>query len=344
MIKKMLLMAALLAPSLAYGANPTANLSVQIVPAGSAIPVGAQAAGFTTLAANYDFTKPMPANWLGCQPWDGQKHLWYQITDVTHNNGVDTSGSIPCEIAQTTDPQNPGQTALAIPWKSSYRPSPGFPFTNPFISTMSPDFESSNAPNNMVGPPTFPDAYFEYEFRVQSSAPRNNPPFVLPGADIAAWMVFAGAGNEFNGYEGDTFEIFDSNNPNAQPTSTIHTWGDGDANARQYFQAPSNYDVRQYHKWAMRRTSDGTNTSFCTYLDGAFQTCANYNSAAGAEATKKWGLMLDVGMLCNFKQLDTSCYPPAPFSLIMYVKTARVWSCTNWQTTMCNGSALTGAP
>jgi hypothetical protein len=75
MKRKLFFAAMLLAPSLAYGAD----LTVQVVPAASspAAPAGAQAAGFTTLAANYDFTQPLPSNWLGCSPWDGQPHQWY---------------------------------------------------------------------------------------------------------------------------------------------------------------------------------------------------------------------------------------------------------------------------
>jgi hypothetical protein len=72
MKKKLFFAAMLVAPSLAY----SADLTVQVVPAASspAVPAGAQAAGFTTLAANYDFTQPLPSNWLGCSPWDGQPY------------------------------------------------------------------------------------------------------------------------------------------------------------------------------------------------------------------------------------------------------------------------------
>ena len=91
MLKHILVAAALLAPALTYGAD----LSVQIVPAASptppssptpppssngiacdigpnytgTIPAGAQAAGFTHCAANYDFSQPFYAtqsNWLNC--------------------------------------------------------------------------------------------------------------------------------------------------------------------------------------------------------------------------------------------------------------------------------------
>jgi hypothetical protein len=69
-MKRTLLFATvLLAPSLAYSANPTAD---------SGAPAGALAAGFTTLAANYDFSQALYAtqsNWLDCNgtndslPW-----------------------------------------------------------------------------------------------------------------------------------------------------------------------------------------------------------------------------------------------------------------------------------
>jgi hypothetical protein len=87
MIKQLFFIAALLVPVLAYGANPSAPFSDQVVPAqnppppppGSiacaigpnytgSIPAPAQAAGYTTCAANYDFTTPTfstLSTWLG---------------------------------------------------------------------------------------------------------------------------------------------------------------------------------------------------------------------------------------------------------------------------------------
>ena len=81
MFKKVLLAGALLlAPVLAYGASPSTDLSVQIVPAASptppsngiacdigpnyigSIPAPAQAVGYTHCAANYDFTSSTTFN------------------------------------------------------------------------------------------------------------------------------------------------------------------------------------------------------------------------------------------------------------------------------------------
>ena len=70
MIKKLLFTAALLVPGLAYGQNPSTNLSAQVVRAGSdpiacdigpaytgQIPAAATQAGIIGCAANYDFTQ-----------------------------------------------------------------------------------------------------------------------------------------------------------------------------------------------------------------------------------------------------------------------------------------------
>jgi hypothetical protein len=82
MIRKLIFAAALLIPSIPYAANPSASFSDQVVPAGSdpAIPAEAQPAGFTTLAANFDFSQSFYAtqsNWYDC---DGNlpNRVWRQ--------------------------------------------------------------------------------------------------------------------------------------------------------------------------------------------------------------------------------------------------------------------------
>ena len=93
----------------AMGTSPSVDVPITISSSGPTAPPGAVAAGFTTLAANYDFTQPMPAGWLGCSPDDGQTHQWYQQPNNT----------FPCNIAQTTDPST-GGSVLNIQWLPSY--------------------------------------------------------------------------------------------------------------------------------------------------------------------------------------------------------------------------------
>src|SRR5215472_4528784 len=110
MIKKLLFAAALMmAPGFAFAADPSANLSIQVVPAGQTTsaqcsatpPVEAAQAGFTTAAFCNDFTiaipntagTGLPSNtsgqcfggqgcWLGCASpsggeTDSYPHIWY---------------------------------------------------------------------------------------------------------------------------------------------------------------------------------------------------------------------------------------------------------------------------
>ena len=93
MIKKLLFTAALLVPGLAYGQNPSTNLSAQVVPAGSdpiacdigpaytgSIPAPAQAMGYTHCAANYNFTNSYfttVSNWLACTDDGTTFHLFW---------------------------------------------------------------------------------------------------------------------------------------------------------------------------------------------------------------------------------------------------------------------------
>src|ERR1700730_18026778 len=104
MIKQLFFMAALLVPGLAYGGNPSADLQVQIVPAGSPpVPAAAQAANFTTLALNSDFTSAFYANrahWLDCA--GATNPIWYNVV-----YGV---GPAPCSnYAIIQDPVYGGQ-------------------------------------------------------------------------------------------------------------------------------------------------------------------------------------------------------------------------------------------
>jgi len=76
MIKKSLSALALLAPCLAYGADPSGSVSVEVVPAGpaSSPPVQAQAQGFTTLSFDGDMTKGFD---ISCANPATGPHQWY---------------------------------------------------------------------------------------------------------------------------------------------------------------------------------------------------------------------------------------------------------------------------
>jgi hypothetical protein len=73
--------------------------------------------------------------------------------------------------------------------------------------------------------------------------------------------------------------------------------------------------------------------SACAYVDNTLIACQN-PQAVGAEFNQRNFLIVWNGMGDATLTQQTD----------MYVKTIRVWSCTNWQSTMCNGTVLTGAP
>src|SRR5712672_250684 len=89
MIKKLFFTAALLVPGIAYGADPSANLPIQIVPAGPAVPAPAAAAGFTTRVLHSDFTSPAYADtstWLQCA--GASSPIWWTTNNANYKKGT----------------------------------------------------------------------------------------------------------------------------------------------------------------------------------------------------------------------------------------------------------------
>jgi hypothetical protein len=171
MIKKLIFTAALLVPSLAYGNNPSANLTVQVKPplgppnsiacdigppyTGS-IPAAAAQAGFTHCAANYDFTQTQSftdslgthqwsnvSSWLACNAQSSGSWLW---TYMPYVQGV------PCNSTYQNVANDGGTQVLT---------------QNYFLTNAQNSiYNNMLATANFVGPPpgiigtTFPVAYY----------------------------------------------------------------------------------------------------------------------------------------------------------------------------------------
>jgi len=124
MVKQLIFIAALLAPVLAYGASPAANLAVSVVPAPSGggncpttPPPEAQRAGFTTLAYCLDGAGAKyatPSNWIDCNESWAKTFEWYYGFDYKHNFCTN--------FTQTTDPQT-GKTVVDFHWNSNTDPN-----------------------------------------------------------------------------------------------------------------------------------------------------------------------------------------------------------------------------
>jgi hypothetical protein len=286
----------------AVGTSPSVDVPITISPSGPTPPPGAVAAGFTTLAANYDFTQTLPSNWLDCGTGDGAEHQWYQ--------GVWWAGSpmVPCNVLITTDG---GSQVIDLQWKPSMK-STAANGEALNITTMSKDTSKVvTFPNN---------AYYEIEVRYAPTV--NNPECGSPLT--GGWMY----NTKFLTGTGSNWEV-----------DIIETYGncfgsyDGNFAARGYIwqgtsSLPAGYDPTQYNKYAVRLTSDGTAVKGCSYINNSFISC---NGNAGA----------DVIGLRNFLILNNgqgSQTNNAIRQTDMFVRHYRVWSCATWATTNCNGA------
>jgi hypothetical protein len=297
----------------AMGTSPSVDVPITISPSGPTPPPGAVAAGFTTLAANYDFTQPLPANWLGCAPFDGNTHQWYQGLWWY-------SSEPPCNITQVGD-SVAASNVLDLQWLPSYAGQGTQDYL--VMSTLSHDTTKVT---------DFPNAYYEIVYRVAPTVPDPNS---SPLTAFWTWGTDSARGGS-GPIEWDFIETYGSNF--GAYDAGIHNHGNSDLGTQFVFQGtssfPAGYDPTQYHTYAMRITSDGsTQMSACSYVDGTLIACAN-PQAVRAEFNQRNFIIVWNG----------AGGQPVTQKTDMYVKSVRVWSCANWKTTMCNGTVLTAAP
>ena len=320
MIKALFFTAALLAPGLACGANPSADLSVQIVPAGStpAVPAAAQAAGFTTLAYDADFSQPFYAtqsNWLDCGARGGSQN-W-------HSGMPGISSKLPCDVNQGTDPVT-GEKTLIFTYQPSY------------------DHLGSGLENQVsmqtLGSLTFPNMYLEVISRADGLASGGS---FGSGIVEGLWTWQTTTGLELDIWEGSTCcagsfpggGVSNGNAGNWSPKSGGIVWSNYGNN-----HLPAGYDMTQYHKYAELLTSDGASKVYvCTYVDDILQEpCTDMNVSGAQFAYRNW-LIMSMG---NGDDAATG------HLYHMYNKSVRVWSCPSWNgqpgdpSHMCNGTSL----
>jgi hypothetical protein len=341
MFKKVLLAGALLlAPVLAYGASPSTDLSVQIVPAAppsptppppssgiacdigpnytGSIPAAAQAAGFTHCAANYDFTNVAyanPATWLDCQ--GASRPQWtFAYGNCSH-------------IFMTTDG---GIQVLDLEWP----PSDYGQYTSTSIQTSNPSNQTDIA-NALFSIPT--GKYIEVVSRVTSESESTSTcssNCIL--ADAWSWM-----GNGNTGIEWDFIELYG-------PTSNVGTsgMGYGGDGMNAYHSGLWNaghlpgYDPTVYHTYGIRVATDGVgngNLATCLYFDGNLidQTqggstyqCANGNWTPASTQPGRNFLILTVG--------PQGGGPNYGANADFYVQSFRVWECPGYATGECNST------
>jgi hypothetical protein len=118
--------------------------------------------------------------------------------------------------------------------------------------------------------------------------------------------------------------------------SSAHSWCTGSDgyrwNSYSTNNLPPGWAPTDYHKYGTLLTSDGSTEIYtCGFVDDRLQGCGGVNAASQpASFTTRNRVIISAG----------SNQGTAAVNIDMNVKYINVYSCTNWQTQMCNGSAL----
>jgi hypothetical protein len=333
MIGRLLCLTALLLPGVAHSADPKAALSATGVPSGLSVPAGAAAAGFTTLALNSDFTQQLPTNWLGGCP-NGPDGLPNRLSDNTGhiwwNNIWWAPTNSACNVTQRKDPHY-GGLVLDIPWLVAKADSAA-----KTLQTGSWDYDASKGIGEVHSFPK--NAYYEQIAQSTPNAPSN-------GFNMITWGVGGMRNQSQAGIEWDVVET--SGSDSRMYDSAVHNWGAGGTTSwiwtsDQLRQTFPNYDASKYHTFGLRTTSDGTNDAACGYVDNVLINCVPLpGGLTDAEKTEREFVLM--GLFCFPQNYNGSC-PLEGQVAHMLVKSVRVWSCKDWQTSQCNGPVLSGAP
>lgn len=346
MLKQVFLGASLLATVLAYGASASTDLSVQIVPAASPTPpppppstglmppAAAQAAGFTTLALNLDFTGATTSSFNG---------RTFSATDLSDSNSW-----LSCQYAAGggNAPSNP--VFWMVPaWGTATPCSRASIITDGSTQVLDMQFQPADAAAGSdadeidtwtVNEPantgyTFPQGgqYVEFTFRVTP-----NTYSICSGcgggvADIWTWQTGSGI------TEWDFLEL----GANGFGYSACHDWNGGTSNcATPAAWGYSGYTT--YQTYGLRLTTDGTHMDQCSYLGAypntVFQGCGGeFTPPSGISVTEQRAMLrLTVG------PYNTGDAPTSNMDLL--IQSVRVWSCSSWVTGPCTGTVLNGSP
>jgi hypothetical protein len=321
MIKKLFVTAVLLVPGFAYGGNPSADLSVQVVPARTGTcgtimgqaGTDAAAAGFTTVALCNDFTTAipnsvgtgLPSGWLNCNG------------DTIDTNAVwnkSASQIVPCAaIQQVTDPTY-GNLTLDIDFNSSYVQSGlGWPGSMAELITV-PAIDSSTNSNPAH---SFSNAYYEITYRLQPV------PGQFTGGTQGFWQFFCcNTGDTF--VDNEIFEDWSTWSQNRDFGFNYWTNGVGSTGADVH-NIPAT-DPTTYHTVAGMVTSNATAFSQCSYFDGVRHQCATGTYQAGQSGAQRRNLIIWNGTSCSYDPTITSCV--GSFSDVhMYIESIKVVTC-----------------
>ncbi len=265
------------------------------------VPAPAAAAGFNTLIINDDFSSSTfgnpVTNWLDCN--DGStppaSPLYYRAWV-----GFGTNIDAPCSaITQAADPLN-GQLALHLHWQDSY-----FTGNNGHAHGI-PVQTTDGAGNGRRTPMGF---YIEF---VARSATQTGS---FPGIDVWSYTHTNTDSYEIDGAE----EAGATNMSFAIHNNDLANGSCADPNSSPPC-AGAVVNITQYHTYAWRQTSAGSDIVFCAYVDGTLYGC-NSISPVNAQLTSLQDM---VHQMLIFVPGN---YSTAGRTKEMYIKSMKVWSC-----------------
>jgi hypothetical protein len=292
MKKKLFFAAMLVAPSLAYSANPSADLSVKVVPPSSngiacdigpnytgSIPAAAQAVGFTHCAANYDFSNSFYAtrsNWLDCA--GATNPQWWNLSYAG-------TAVVPCSRYDIIADPAFGTNVL----QSIFQPSD-------WPASTSTEIDTTNSPSPTPG--TSPGFFFATQFYVDVAE------YVTPNTQSNAYAgtscgsspaLFGGVWTWAapSAVETDFMEFYPglnkcTNGGNTFDHSGGATLAPGSAGAQAGQQG--GYDPTIPHTYGTLQTANGTTYTRCNYTDGVRlgSGCVSNTFTSGAITAKSW--------------------------------------------------------
>jgi len=265
-----------------------------------AVPAVAAVAGFNQLIINDDFqsaTFANPATWLDCN--DGgtppASPLYYRAW-VGFGQNIDA----PCSaITQAADPLN-GQLALHLHWQDSY-----FTGNNGHAHGI-PVQTTDSAGNGRRTPMGF---YIEF---VARSATQTGS---FPGIDV--WS--------YTHTNTDSYEIDGAEEAGASNMSfAIHNNDLANGSCADPGSSPpcagAVVNITQYHTYAWRETSAGSDIVFCAYVDGTLYGCNSISPVSAQLSSLQ-------DMVHQMLIFVPGNYITAGRTKEMYIKSMKVWSC-----------------
>jgi hypothetical protein len=338
MVKTPSVMAALLVlVPVAYAGNPSADLSVQVVPPAPAVPAPAAAAGFSTLALNADFTSSAysnPATFVSeCGATATQRWHWtypYNSGPLNCNDiSVVSDGSLP-QVLHVKFPPNEWSTASNHQQGIFQFPSIGY----------------TNNPPCVIVAPCYPiETYVEIMYRTSSSswAQSNGVAGYIDVYPLGRGFRADGSFPPNDAFEADMAEVYNG----MRSTANFGGGFGGIVNGQQHYGPVTywNMDLTQYHKLGFLVTSDGATSAIkCTYLDNVLVAANNGSSACVNDRSYTFSQVASqhdnviAFFLGTFA--GTSTQPAVPVEA--WVQYIHIWECSGWATGACPGATQYG--